>query len=316
VKVLVGFNDKDYPGVKIFEKIGSCDFIRYDKEFLLKNIHNYDVLIPHLFTYLDSEILKSAVNLKLIATPSTGTNHIDLGFVNKAGLMFNSLNDSQDCINDISSTAELCWLLIISCARNLREAINQVVTHNSWINTDTRGIQLKGKTIGIVGYGRLGKFVAQYANSFGMNVLAYDIDENKYDSSCIPVSLDYLLSNSDVITLHAKLTSENYHLIDKEKLELIKTKSIFVNTARGELVDSSALYQCLCDGKISSIGIDVASKEYESTNLPVDPLVEASLHDNRIIVTPHIGGSTIDAHSIVFEALFNVINKRLLKNGT
>ena len=310
MKILVGFDPNKYPGVECFERLGSCDFVRYDYKFLRDNIHRYEIIIPHLFEKLDQEILESATNIKIVATPSTGRDHIDVEFLKKKGCEFISLNDCPECIREISSTAELAWLLLQSVSRNINSSIKRVVQEKSWVNTDIRGYQLRGKTIGIIGYGRLGKFMAQYASAFGMRVLAYDINEYAYDENCRPVSLEQLLNESDFISLHAKLNAFNHHLIGEREVRQMKKGVYIINTARGELLDSGAVLQGIVGGKVRGVGLDVVSNEYMSMSLPDDPLVRFSLTDDRVLITPHIGGSTYEAHSVVFEALAEVIESR------
>jgi D-3-phosphoglycerate dehydrogenase / 2-oxoglutarate reductase len=307
MKILVGFEKKDYPSVRCFEDIGECDFVRYDYYFLENNIHKYDIIVPHLFEYLDDKILMQATNLKILATPSTGKNHLDLKTLVKKDVKFISLNDSPNFINQITSTSELAWLLILACSRNILEANKRVHVDKSWINTDIRGIQLRGKTLGVIGYGRLGKFLARYANAFEMNVLAYDVDVSKYDQYCNGVSLNDLYSTADIISLHVKLNSDNHNMIGTEEISKFKPGTILVNTARGELVDSNAILKGFEDGNIASVGLDVLPQEYAGTQLPNDPLIHEAKKNKRIIITPHIGGSTMEAHNIVFDVTKNLI---------
>lgn len=310
MKILVGFDPEVYPGVLYFERLGDCDFIRYDLDYLHKNIHRYDVIIPHLFLVLDSSVLSKAKNLKILATPSTGKDHIDIAYLDKMNISFFSLNDCPECIKSISSTAELAWLLLLSISRNIKASIKRVVDEKSWINTDIRGFQLRGKKIGLIGYGRLGKFMAKYASAFGMKVLAYDVNDSVFDKYCTPVTMETLLKESDYISLHAKLNSSNRYLIGKREIDQMKKGVFIINTARGELLDSSAVLDGVKSGKVMGVGLDVTLHEYGSTLLPNDPLVNFSLSDDRVLITPHIGGSTYEAHSVVFEALASCIVNR------
>lgn len=311
MKLLVGFDVKDYPSVSCFEELGECDFIRYDMDYLYHNIGKYDVIVPHLFLYLGEEILKLAKNLKVLATPSTGKDHLNLETLASKGTIFLSLNDNQNLINQISSTAEHAWLLILACSRNLIQATDRVQIDKSWINTEIRGNELRGKTIGIVGYGRLGKLVSKYATAFGMNVLAFDTDQSAYDQNCNPCDLDVLYSSSDIISFHAKLNHQNNKMFSYSQVEMLKPNCVIVNTARGELLDSEAILNGIKLGKISSVGLDVLTNEFEEMLLPADPLIDASKDNNKIIITPHIGGSTIEAHNRVFGGVKELIIKSL-----
>ncbi|SVE46057.1 uncharacterized protein METZ01_LOCUS498911, partial [marine metagenome] len=125
MKVLVGFSLEEYPNVEKFSDIGECTFIRYNRTFLKKNIAKYDIFVPHLFEEVDADIISQATALKILATPSTGSDHINVAALEKAGIHFISLNDDRSFINGITSTAEMNWLLILSCMRNLRELLDR-----------------------------------------------------------------------------------------------------------------------------------------------------------------------------------------------
>jgi D-3-phosphoglycerate dehydrogenase / 2-oxoglutarate reductase len=311
MKVLVGFSEKEYPNVKKFNEIGNCTFVRYDREYLLENIGKYDILIPHLFEKIDLEVMSCANKLKILATPSTGKDHIDLEAVESFNIHFISLNDNRSFINEITSTAEMNWLLILSCMRSLRDLMDRVKIGKSWVNTDIRGYELNNKVLGIIGYGRLGKMVAQYGRCFGMKVIVYDIDSSKYDDNIQVSELNDLFIASDVISLNAKLNPTSANIINYNAISRMKDGVVIVNTARGGMIDSNAVLEGLDSGKIASIGLDVCNNEFESSQLPKDPLVERSFLDNKVIITPHAGGSTYDAHSKVFGQIAELIKKYL-----
>ena len=291
--------------------MGDCTFIRYDRDYLLKNIDKFDMFVPHLFEEVDAEVISKAKNLKILATPSTGRDHIDIESIEKAGIHFISLNDDRSFINEITSTAEMNWLLILSCMRNLRYLMERVQVDKSWINTDIRGFELNNKTLGVIGYGRLGKMVARYGQCFGMRVLAYDIDETMYDSVIEPADLEKLYRESDVISLNTKLNPTSANMINADAVAAMKDGVVIVNTARGGMIDSDVIMEGLDTGKIAAIGLDVCNDEYESAQLPKDPLVERSFTDKRIVITPHAGGSTHDAHGKVFGKVAELIGNYL-----
>ena len=311
MKLLVGFSEEEYPNVKKFNVVGDCTFIRYDRDYLLKNIDKFDMFVPHLFEEVDAEVISKAKNLKILATPSTGRDHIDIESIEKAGIHFISLNDDRSFINEITSTAEMNWLLILSCMPNLRYLMERVQIDKSWINTDIRGFELNNKTLGVIGYGRLGKMVARYGQCFGMRVLAYDIDETMYDSVIEPADLEKLYRESDVISLNTKLNPTSANMINADAVAAMKDGVVIVNTARGGMIDSDVIMEGLDTGKIAAIGLDVCNDEYESAQLPKDPLVERSFTDKRIVITPHAGGSTHDAHGKVFGKVAELIGNYL-----
>ena len=163
-KILVGFSENSYPNVLRFSEIGDCTFLKYDRNYLISNIKNFDIFIPHLFEKIDRELIDLSNSLKILATPSTGSDHIDIEYLEKKKIKFISLNQDRNFINNISSTAEMTWLLILACMRNFRSLIDRVQSDKSWLNTDIRGYETNNKKLGIIGYGRLGKIVAKYGN--------------------------------------------------------------------------------------------------------------------------------------------------------
>lgn len=314
MKLLIGFDNKIYPGVNEFKSIGTCKFINYNQQSILKYIASCDIFIPHLREPIDNKILKYAKKLKIIATPSTGKDHIDENELNKRNIKLITLFEDRKFLDKISSTAEMNWLLILSCIRNFRFLIDRIQKEKKWTNSDIRGNELQGKTIGVIGFGRLGKKIAKYAETFGMNVLVYDIKKIKHKKKYSFVTLNKLLESSDIISMNVKLNPSSRQMISFEQVNKMKKGVIFVNTARGDTVSSRALIKGLNSGKIGSIGIDVCNNEYSSSYLPNDPLITKSFTDKRIIVTPHAGGATHDAHNQVFKKLSDLIKINISNN--
>ncbi|SIR05281.1 D-3-phosphoglycerate dehydrogenase [Alkalispirochaeta americana] len=312
-KVLVGFLPSDYPGVEAFESLGDVTYRRYTQDWLKEHIPQFHIVVPHLFEHISSELIEIATNLRVMATPSTGSDHIDTKALANKGVKFVSLNDDRVFIDGISSTAELSWMLTLACARRLPELLDRVNHEQSWVNTDIRGMELRDKTIGIIGYGRLGKKVARYANAFQMKVLIYDIDPdvmNGAPQEVEAVPLSTLLAKSDIVSLHPKLNETSRGMIAHEQIAQMKDGVIIINTARGAVLDSKAALDGVQRGKIAALGLDVLNNEYQSAQLPNDPLITAARSDSRIIVTPHAGGSTYDAHAKVFSRIAELIAER------
>ena len=310
MNILVGFLPEEYAGVEVFRTLGRVTYQRYDHTWLEEHIKEFDVIVPHLFIRIDRPLLDRAQRLKTIATPSTGTDHLDLTAIQDRGIRLVSLNDDRDFIDTISSTAELAWLLVLACARRLPELLARVNRQKSWVNTDIRGAELADKTIGIVGYGRLGRKVSRYAHAFGMTVLATDSAATAFSGKqkwVESVPLERLLQESDVISVHVKLNDTSTGFIGADGIACMKRGAIIVNTARGEVLDSSAVLEGLETGVIGALGLDVLNNEYQSTRLPDDPLIRAAQTDPRIIITPHAGGSTHDAHSKVFRKIADLL---------
>lgn len=305
MKILVGYVPSDYSGVESFKALGECTFERYDQAFLDEHIDTFDLIVPHQFEKLSQRYIDKATNLRLVSTPSTGTDHIDIAHLAKKGIPLVTLNDDRDFINEIHSTAEMSWLLTLSAVRRFPQLLRRVKEERSWANADLRGYELAGSTLGIIGFGRLGKRVAQYGNAFGMKVIAHDIDPSAFEGvdTATAVSLEELLSRSDIVSLHAKLNETSRHILNADSIAHMKPTGIIVNTARGALIDSQAALNALAQNAIGGIATDVVSDEFLATELPGDPLVKASFTDDRIVVTPHMGGATHTAHAKVFNKI-------------
>lgn len=251
-------------------------------------------------------VLAKFSNLKLIALRSVGFNHIDIEYCKQNGIfVVNSKNYGN------MTVAEFAFGLLFEVARKINRAYNDLrneqVTLHSYM-----GIELYGKTIGIVGLGAIGKETARIAKGFGMNILGYDIyPDEEFAKKCdvAYTSLDDLLRNSDVISLHAPATKDNFHLISDEQFAMMKPNAIFINTARGELVNTQALYNALSRKLIFGAGLDVLECEnmltcpdyHEDVDcLNKECLVNTLLNQRLLkldnaIVTPHIAYDTVDA---------------------
>jgi D-3-phosphoglycerate dehydrogenase len=185
----------------------------------------------------------------------------------------------------IRATAEFTVLMILAALRSLPGAVDHVQT-GSWNRDLFQGRELFGKTVGIVGYGRLGRIVGRYLAAFDMRVLVHDPILQK---ASIP--LRELLAASDIVTLHANWTLENDRFFDAACFNLMKPGSYFVNTARGELIDEKALLESLKSGKLAGAALDVLANE-PASDMRSHPLVEYARSHSNLIITPHIGGCT------------------------
>ena len=266
-----------------------------DRDFLLENINNYDGLFICLRNIIDAELLERGDRLKFIVTPTTGLNHIDMEAANSKGVTVLSLRGETTFLETITATAELTWGLLLSLIRKIPSAYNDVLS-GCWRRDNFYGTELSRKTLGVIGYGRLGKMVAHYGKAFGMKVISYD--KKLVEPSDVEfVDLHELMAQSDVITIHLALNDDTRGLIDEDLFSVIKPGAIFLNTARGEIVDESAMLKALMKGVLSGAAIDVISDEVSNKNnwLKNNALrLYASVNDNLIIV-PHIGGVTTDS---------------------
>ncbi|PJZ43130.1 hypothetical protein CH370_01485 [Leptospira kmetyi] len=257
-----------------------------------------DAVFIGLGIELSARDLEKFKNLKTIVTPTTGLNHIDLNACEKYGIRVISLKGEVDFLSSITSTAEHAWLLILSLFKDYKKLIENV-RDNKWNRSEIDTFELSGKTIGIIGYGRLGKIVREYALAFRMHCLVCDADSTKL--SQLPneekVELDFLLKNSDVISLMASYSPENVRMIGEKEFNLMKPNVFFVNTARGELVDESALLRSLKSGRIAGAALDVLDNDSSwNEKTPNDhPLIEYSKDNNNLAITSHVGGNSKEA---------------------
>ncbi|MGH1376949.1 MAG: NAD(P)-dependent oxidoreductase [Alphaproteobacteria bacterium] len=263
---------------------------------LKEDIGDYDCIIVRLGHKIDKDLLENAKKLKVIVSATTGLNHIDIEEAKSCGIVILSLKGETEFLETVTATAEHTIGLMLSLIRQTPQAYNSVMD-GKWDRNLFKGHDLFGKTLGIIGYGRLGKIVAKYAAAFGMTVIAYDIQNINNDEPVESASLNSVLSQSDIITLHASYSPENEGFIDKSCFDKMKKGAVFINTARGEIIDEKALLEALETRHLSGAALDVISNEQDLLTVPIsDNLLYkyACKHEN-LILTPHIGGATYDS---------------------
>jgi len=237
-------------------------------------------------------------NLKLLSKHGVGLDNINLEGARERGIIVtNTLGANHE------SVADLTWLLILAASRNFLTVFDNVKQMN-W-NSSSLGQEVYRKTIGIIGYGRIGKAVAKRAVGFENKVLVYDSAVERLEPVCgldiRKVPLETLLKESDIISLHAPLTKETVGLLDEQAFTIIKSGAIIVNTSRGELIDEHALYRALVSGKIRTAALDVFVKE--------PPIDNPLLTLKNVIPTPHIGTHTEESNfRMGMMAAENVVN--------
>jgi D-3-phosphoglycerate dehydrogenase len=276
---------------------------------LESRLNDYDALILSLGLQLHASLIASAPQLKFVATSTTGTDHIDVAQLERQGVELISLKYDTDFLSSISATAELAFALMLSVIRHLPRATASV-ERGEWDRMRFQGLQLRGRTLGILGYGRLGKIMQELALGFRMRVLAHDRNDCQSERAGVTmVSLDRLLRESDVLSIHIHLTDENYHFLDRERLARMKPGAILVNTSRGAIVDQAALLELLASGHLAGAGVDVLEGEWDE-NLADHPMVRYAREHDNLVITPHIGGCCIDAME---QAMGHTVAKLLRK---
>ena len=312
MKKILFFDVADYEN-EFFMK--ACEG-KFEYELVSESLNNLveisaswqDVEIISCFTTsrIGKDILKKFPKLKLLALRSVGFNHVDTDYCKKHKItVVNTPNYGN------MTVAEFAFSLLLDVNRKVTLAYNDL--KNGVVDTrHTIGRELFGKTIGLVGLGAIGAEMARLSYGFGLKVLGYDIKEReilkeKYAVSY--VSFDELLKRSDFISIHAPLTKDNYHLFNAKAFDRMKTGVVIVNTARGEIIDTQALYNAIVDGKIAGAGLDVLESEEILTDsdylvdvgrMKIDILKKTVLNNSllkldNVIVTPHIAYDTKEA---------------------
>lgn len=277
------------------QKAGYVILADVDRQGLLSVIPEAEVLWVRLRHHIDAEILDSAPRLKVIASATTGLNHIDLAECDRRGIRVISLRGETEFLDQIYATAEHTLALALALVRNIPAAC-QHVTAGGWDRDSFRGRELHGKTAGIIGFGRVGRMVAGYFHALGMNVLTTDTDPAKRPTSPAVrmVSLHELLDQSDLLSLHLPFTESTRGFFGASQFARMKPGAWFVNTSRGEIVDQQALLDSLHSGRLAGAALDVLAGE-QSSGMAHDALVEYARHDSRLIITPHIAGCTLES---------------------
>lgn len=272
----------------------------YIDKINVEEISDADILSVFVFDKLDKEKLSKFKNLKLIVTRSVGFDHIDIDYCKENNIKVANIPSYSP-----KSIAEHTLALLLSLTRKLKTSIEKTSKVDFTQTEDLMGTDLEDLTVGIIGTGRIGSWVARMCLSLGMNVCAYDVIENeelkklgvKY------VDFDTLIESSDVISLHVPYSSQTHHLINRETIKKMKDGVILINTSRGAVVDTDALYEALREGKIGGAGLDVFEdedilimKKYEdgySTDKNLK-IIKLSTLPN-VIITPHIAYYTAKA---------------------
>ena len=282
-------------------------------------IKNTDVVSPFIYSKIDSNVISKASKLKLIATRSTGFNHIDIKTAEKKNISVANVPYYGE-----NTVAEHTFALILALSRNLHKAYVRTI-NNDFTLPGLQGFDLKGKTLGVIGAGSIGVHVIKIAKGFGMKVIASDARTNHILEELLDfkyVSLDDLLQNSDIITLHCPYNAYTHHLINMNNINKVKKGTLFINTARSGIIEPQALYYAVEKGIFSGAGLDVFEGEellkeenqMLTKNVSVEHL-EAILKRNillrneNVIITPHMAFDSIEAvERILDTTIENIIS--------
>jgi len=290
-------------GIKMLREVGEVDVkTGLTTKQLLEEIKGYDVLVVRSATKVTKDVIEAGRKLKIIARAGAGLDNIDVQAASARGIELINAPEAPTI-----AVAELVIGLMLSWARQLPRA-DASTKQGRWEKTQLMGSELRGKTLGIIGTGRIGRAVGYRAKAFSMNLLAVDVRrsaEFAERTGARYVDLDTLLRKSDFVTLHIPLLPETRHMIGKRELGLMKPTAVLINTSRGEVVDEAALADVLQKGKITGACLDVYEREPPKDS----PLLKLP----NVILTPHIGASTIEAQReaavLVAEKIKEAISK-------
>ena len=280
---------------KAIEKLKNFSIVElgYDEN---KTYDHIDILFIRLGYKIDEQFLINFKKVKIIVSPTTGEDHIDIEYINKNDIKLLSLKGHEDFLSSIPATAELTIGLIINLSRNITSAHNGYLKKN--IDRDNyKGFDLKNKKLSLIGFGRVAKLVSKYALSFGMHVQAYDpyADFNEYRFVKKFNSLEAILIDSDFISIHAALNQETLNLLNKKLLKTIDEKTFLINTSRGDIIDNEYLLSMLKNNKIKGAALDVIANELDKENKIRNEFIGYANRNKNVILTPHIGGATYES---------------------
>ena len=259
------------------------------------NLKYFDGILIRFNTKISKKLLSKNKNIRFILSPTTGLDHIDVEYCKRKKIKIYHIKNDMAFLKQLPGTAELTFGLMLSLIRKIPSAFESVKNKN-WEVGPFRGLELSDKTIGILGFGRLGKKVAKIALSFNMKVIFFDPFKSYKSKKIKKINdLNEFLKAVDILSLHLHLNKNTHHLIGESELSLLKKDSIIINTSRGSIIDNRALLKFLKQSKIKGAALDVLEDEEAIINKKVNPLIKYSMSNNNLIITPHIGGATYES---------------------
>jgi D-3-phosphoglycerate dehydrogenase len=257
-------------------------------EQIKEKIPNYNIVIVRSRTTLTREIIEKADKCKIIARVGVGLDNVDQVAAKEKNIRV--INAAEGAMNAV---AELVLGLMLSLARQTTRG-DREIRNGKWLKNELKGTELRGKYLGIIGLGNIGKRLGRLARALNMNIIGYDVipidEEFAKEVGLMKADLDTLLQSSDYISIHVPLLDSTYHLINAQKMSTMKKTAKIINTSRGGVVDEDALYDALKNGNLGGAALDVFEKEPATGN----KLAEL----DNVILTPHIGAQTKEAQSL------------------
>jgi len=294
--LIVIADDMEKEVVDALAKLGK---ITYKPANLKAALKDADALVVRSATKVTGELLGSAPKLRLVARAGVGLDNVDVAACEAKGIgVVNTPAASSNAV------AELAIGLILSAFRNIAKAHHQM-KGGLWEKKALIGREIEGKTLGIIGYGRIGSLVGRKANALGMTVIAYSPQPHRGDEVAEFVDdFDTLLARSDVVSIHSALTESTKNILNRETIAKMKDGAFVINTARGGIIDEDALYEACKSGKLAGAALDVYSTEpYRGKLLELD----------NVCLTPHLGASTKEAQARIGKELVEILKAELKK---
>ncbi|WP_456422170.1 2-hydroxyacid dehydrogenase [Lutibacter sp.] len=264
------------------------------KQKIEEKISSYNGIVIRSRFNIDKQFIDKAINLKFIARVGAGLESIDVAYAKKKGIHLISAPEGNS-----NAVGEHALAMILSLFNNIKKADIEI-RNGKWLREENRGIELEGKTVGIIGYGNMGKAFAKKLKGFDVDVICYDIKEGVGDENCKQVSLKQLQERTDVLSLHTPFNKLSHHMVNEAFISHFKKPFYLINTARGSAVVTNDLVEGLINKKVLGACLDVLEYEklsfenlFENENFP--EAFEYLIHANNVLLSPHIAGWTVES---------------------
>lgn len=303
--------------IERLREYAEVDVRAVEESDLEKVLKVYDVFWFRLGWKINDSILNAGSRCKVLATPVTGIDHIDENLCKKLDVKIVCLRGEKEFLREVRATAEMTIALAMAVMRHIPDA-EQSVKKGIWNRDLFRGNELYKKTVGIIGFGRLGKIVADLCLAFGMKVLAYDVEAGcQHDKVEFTDTLEELVSRSDLISIHINYNEKTHHIIDESVFRLCKPNAYLVNTSRGGIVDEAAMLKALEQGWLKGAGLDVLQGEHEIDER--HPLIQYAQKNRNLLIVPHIGGNTYESFEktehFIADKIIEIIQEKELQGS-
>lgn len=270
----------------------ACKHVAAEPDLLAQSLTEANAILDaSMKIRITDEIVRNASRLQVISCATTGSDHIDHTELNRRGIPVHTLREDAELLQSITPAAELSWALVLAAARRLAPALRHTA-EGQWAREEFPGLMLNGRQLGLIGCGRIGRWMARYGNAFGMHVVGHDPYADPWPDNIERQTIERVFETSDVISVHVHLSDETRGLVSADLFGRVKSGAIFINTSRGAIADETALLNALQSGRLGAAGLDVLDGEPNTADHPL--VAYARQHDN-LLITPHCGGFSPDA---------------------